>query len=440
MAPAVVRNIKCTAPAEEAPASSPIAPAARSCAPSRSRSPSAASDVPNLSEMFSCGPFAVEALISAVRFTVPSELRDKRCAMPALVASASSPTAPAARSCAPSRSRSPSAASDVPNLSEMFSCGPFAVEALISAVRFTVPSELRYSRWTAPAEEAPASSPFAPTAMSAFPSPSRSPTAARDRPKESPLASRGPLAVEALISTVRFTVPSELRYSRWTAPAEEAPASSPFAPTAMSAIPSPSRSPSAASDVPNRSELCSCGPFEVDASISETERGYALLRASASSPPKPNSNACGPGVFIRTVSVAAPRPSYPAKTSTPSSDAGDTLCPAASRSPRNDTSPVGSVPMVVPSAPDTVRSCVSHATKRTVHRPPTSGYDCWFRTDMPSALTGATHMKSAATQSAGKRRPPPPRAPRQRPRIIGGAANTCVLYKTVVCPSQTVRM
>ena len=65
--------------------------------------------------------------------------------------------------------------------------------------------------WTAPALAAPASSPYAPTAMSGTPSRSRSPTEAADEPKKSLAARDGPLAVEALISAVLFTEPSELR-------------------------------------------------------------------------------------------------------------------------------------------------------------------------------------------------------------------------------------
>ena len=242
----------------------PGAPTANSVSPLLSRSPTADTEEPNMSPSPSPSPDTVARPICTVFEIDPSVFKSITYAEPI----ESTSGAPTSTSGVPSLSRSPTADTEEPKRSSFASRGPLAVEALISTVRFTVPSELRYSRWTAPAEEAPASSPFAPTAMSAVPSPSRSPTAARDDPKESPLASRGPLAVEALISTVRFTVPSELRYSRWTAPAEEAPASSPFAPTAMSAVPSPSRSPTAARDDPKESPLASRGPLAVEALIS----------------------------------------------------------------------------------------------------------------------------------------------------------------------------
>ena len=58
------------------------------------------------------------------------------------------------------------------------------------------------------------------------------------------------MAVLPLISTVLFTVPSEFRNRRWTAPRSAPPASSPAAPTARSGTPSPSRSPTEAADFP----------------------------------------------------------------------------------------------------------------------------------------------------------------------------------------------
>ena len=50
-----------------------------------------------------------------------------------------------------------------------------------------------------------------------------------------------------------LAVPSELRRMMYTAPAALLPSSSPVAPTAMSGIPSPFQSPSAASDQPKQS-------------------------------------------------------------------------------------------------------------------------------------------------------------------------------------------
>ena len=87
--------------------------------------------------------------------------------------------------------------------------------------------------------------------------------------------------------------------------------------------------------------------------------------------------------MTRTASSDTPRPQYPAKTSLSPSRAGAASRPPASRSHANETSPVS--PTTVPSAPDTARSCAPRASNRTVHRPPTSGYDCWLSTVMPSA-------------------------------------------------------
>ena len=249
-----------------------VAPAARSGTPSPSRSPTAASEEPKKSLPASCGPLALEALISAVLFTVPSEFKYSRWTAPAPGAPALSLVAPAARSGTPSPSRSPTAASEEPNSSLADSCGPLALEALISAVLFTVPSEFRYMMWTAPACEAPSSSLLAPAARSGTPSPSRSPTDASEVPKRSPDASCGPLALEALISNVFFAVPSAFKKIRYTAPALLPPSSSPPAPTARSGTPSPSTSPIKAADVPNSSLADSCGPTAV---ISVAWRGYA---------------------------------------------------------------------------------------------------------------------------------------------------------------------
>ena len=249
-----------------------VAPAARSGTPSPSRSPTAASEEPKKSLPASCGPLALEALISAVLFTVPSEFKYSRWTAPAPGAPALSLVAPAARSGTPSPSRSPTAASEEPKKSLPASCGPLALEALISAVLFTVPSEFRYMMWTAPACEAPSSSLLAPAARSGTPSPSRSPTDASEVPKRSPDASCGPLALEALISNVFFAVPSAFKKIRYTAPALLPPSSSPPAPTARSGTPSPSTSPIKAADVPNSSLADSCGPTAV---ISVAWRGYA---------------------------------------------------------------------------------------------------------------------------------------------------------------------
>ena len=217
-------------------------------------------DEPKKSPLVSCGPLAVEEFISAVLLTVPSGLRYSMWTVPASGYPRVALSAPAARSGTPSRSRSPTAASDDPNPSPIASTGPFSIEESISTVLFTVPVEVIRNRWTSPVTvllmpgcPVRVLKPDAPAAMSAAPSPSTSPTRATEEPSASASPSCGPLAVDALISAVFFTVPSELRYSRRTAPALEAPSSSPGTPTATSAVPSRSMSPSEATDRPKAS-------------------------------------------------------------------------------------------------------------------------------------------------------------------------------------------
>ena len=223
------------------------APTTRSPAPSRFRSPANPTDLPKPSLADSVVSGRLRLFIATVRLTEPSEFRNITCAsLP--------PGAPAAMSGVPSRSKSP-AEETAPKRSPPIIPGPFAVEPLISAVFFTVPSEFMYMMCSAPLFSdvlllAP-SSLSAPAAISATPSPSRSPMPATDEPKMSPSASEGPLGVDEFISAVLFTVPSEFMYSRWTAPLPLPPASSPLAPAAMSGTPSRSRSPIPATDEPN---------------------------------------------------------------------------------------------------------------------------------------------------------------------------------------------
>ena len=249
--------------------SSPGAPAKMSGVPSRSTSP-AAETAPKSPSRPAPGPLAVEPLISAVLFTVPSELRNIMWTAPLFVDAPPAPSsisAPAATSGTPSPSRSPTPASEEPNPSPSESEGPFAVDELISAVLFTVPSAFMNSRCTAPLPLPPASSPWAPAATSGTPSRSRSPTPASDEPNRSTFPSCRLRAVSELISAVLFAVPSELRNIMWTAPLLNPPASSLGAPAATSGTPSRSRSPTPASDDPNRSKSASCGPLGVRASI-----------------------------------------------------------------------------------------------------------------------------------------------------------------------------
>ena len=245
--------------------SSLSAPAATSCIPSPSMSPTPAAEEPKRTPSARPGPLAVAELISAVLFTVPSEFMNRTCSAPLPFPPASSPGAPAAMSGTPSRSRSPMPATEWPNWSTRPSDGPLGVEPFISAVLFTVPSGLRNMTWTAPVLNPPASSPQAPAARSGTPSRSRSPMPATEDPKLSKSASCGPSAVPAPILAMLATVPSGSMNITCTAPRSlrrpsSAP-SSPGAPAARSGTPSRSRSPMPAAPAPKLSSASSSGPF-----------------------------------------------------------------------------------------------------------------------------------------------------------------------------------
>jgi hypothetical protein len=103
--------------------------------------------------------------------------------------------------------------------------------------------------------EPPSSSRLAPTARSGMPSPSRSPRPATiDAPNWS-LSSSSPTVRPPgeLIFCSALTVPSGFRNRMWTAPRLVPPSSSACAPTAMSGMPSPSRSPIPATPMPKKS-------------------------------------------------------------------------------------------------------------------------------------------------------------------------------------------
>ena len=71
-----------------------------------------------------------------------------------------------------------------------------------------------------------------------------------------------------------------------------------------------------------------------------------------------------------TASSETPRPEYPGKTSRPPCASGSECRPPCS--PTNETS-LPPPPRVVPSTPDTERSCVPRDSNCTVHNPPTWG-------------------------------------------------------------------
>ena len=186
----------------------------------------------------------------------PSAFMNMMCTAPRLFPPASSKLAPAAMSDIPSLSRSPMFATDAPKLSLFDSAGPFDVLSFTSTVPSTAPFppvmiSLRNMTCTAPRPSPPASSPQAPATMSGIPSLSRSPMLATDMPKVSSSDSAGPPVVPPFIVTVPFTEPSAFMNIICTAPRVSPSTSvSVGAPAATSGVPSPSRSPIPATDVP----------------------------------------------------------------------------------------------------------------------------------------------------------------------------------------------
>ena len=175
--------------------SSPGAPATMSGTPSRSRSPMPATEEPKLSPFESTGPLGVAELISAVRFTVPSGLRNMTCRAPLPSPPASSPGAPAATSGMPSPSMSPMPATDEPKLSPLERIGPNGVPSWIPAVLLAVPSEFMNMTWIWPLLGLPG----APATMSGTPSRSRSPMPATLFPKSAPADTEGPAGAPVCI-------------------------------------------------------------------------------------------------------------------------------------------------------------------------------------------------------------------------------------------------
>ena len=125
---------------------------------------------------------------------------------------------------------------------------PYVPSAASDVTRNTVASLSMNSMCAAPEPDAV---PGAPIIRSATPSLFRSPASAADLPKLSEFARSGPLEVRSSVSTVLFTLPSRFISMTWTAPRPVPPESSPGAPTAISGIPSLSKSPMPDTDAPN---------------------------------------------------------------------------------------------------------------------------------------------------------------------------------------------
>ncbi len=194
------------------------------------------------------------SLIFCWALTVPSAFRNRIQTAPPFRFSPSVRIAPTAMSSIPSPSRSPTPATAVPNSLPGSSPVRPPSAMLIFCSSFTVPSEFRKSTQTVPVRGPPSSSLGAPAARSTTPSSSRSPMLATERPNMSSCPTPPPKPPSVmLIFWWALTVPSAFRKRIQTAPFMLPPSSARGAPTAMSVIPSPSRSPRGATARPNSS-------------------------------------------------------------------------------------------------------------------------------------------------------------------------------------------
>ena len=276
--PSALRKSRWTAPRSVPPSSRPLEPTARSFTPSRSMSPTSDNDVPNSSPNCIDGPLLVVASMTAVRFAVPSELRNTKNTDP------ENPDcgAPAARSGTPSRSRSPRKATEWPNLSPMRRDGPLVVDPLISLMSLIVPSAFSSTKCTTPVSS---ESPHAPTARSCAPLRSMSPTAASEAPNLSSRPAAGPAAVLASMVSTR-DVQSGEKKNRCTAPARRTGESCPGAPAARSGTPLRSKSPMPTTDEPNRwpADRATSGPLSLSRTTSLTVLPLPMNTTYASPP------------------------------------------------------------------------------------------------------------------------------------------------------------
>ena len=193
-----------------------------------------------------------DGFIFVLSFMVPSGLRNSTCKAPAFVPPSSSPVAPTTISVVPSPSRSPAAATEEPNLSPRSS--PAMLFESIFCAWLTVPLRFRDKRYTDPARDASPDSSFgAPTAIMGSPSPpARGPTYATDAPNRSPAPISCPGMDADVTGVTSLAVPLSFRNMTCAEPADGMPPYVwPIAPTTISVVPSPSRSPAAAAADPN---------------------------------------------------------------------------------------------------------------------------------------------------------------------------------------------
>ena len=208
----------------------------------------------------------------------------------------------------PSPSRSPIPATDIPKLSSFDSERTSPALSFISDAAPIVMSVTASTDMTcmAPRSVPPASSPLAPTTMAGVPSPSRS-IPVTDLPNLSPSDSEGPFSVPSFISAVLLAVPSAFMNMTCRAP----PPSPKWAPAAMSGIPSLSRSPIPATDLPKLSPSDSTWPPD----------GLSFILVTSLAEPS----------LFMSMTYTAPRLCPPV--SSPSAPAAMSGMPSLSRSP-----------------------------------------------------------------------------------------------------------
>ena len=283
--PSLLSSSTYTAPSDNCVPSTLLAPTAMSGIPSPSASPMPATPEPNLSPSTSVGPPPVPLAIFAISSMLPSGSIISTYTAPRSPPPVSSYLAPTAMSGTPSPSISPMAAVEYPNSpapardSRVLS---FPTRAISRSS--PLPAGAARSRritYRAPASSPASSSPGAPTTRSSAPSRSRSPTPATARPNRSKLAMGGMCGEVPLISYELLMPPLAVSATTCTVPRTFPPGEACDAPAAMSDIPSPSRSPIPEIDEPNLSPAPNGAPLmELDSFTDPS----ALSRTTCTAP------------------------------------------------------------------------------------------------------------------------------------------------------------
>ena len=262
--------------------------------PSPSISPKPATPEPNLSPLESVGPPPVPLAICVSSSMRPSAAIISTYTMPRALPDVSLDLAPTAMSGTPSPLTSPIAAAEYPN-SSMPGNDSRTWSLPTRAISRSSPlpaGAARSKRMTyrAPASREASSSPGAPTASSNAPSRSRSPRPATALPNRSKLAMGGMCGDVPSIWYELLMPPLAARYITCAAPRPFPPGEACGTPATMSGIPSPSKSPTPETDVPNRSPAPNGAPsielvpFTDPSALSRTTCTAPVLRALPGEP------------------------------------------------------------------------------------------------------------------------------------------------------------